>query len=169
MKNKSMVSSVHNKVDRQALAERRRKAINWYRKGWTQYHIAKTLEVSFEAVSKWVEAYETHGTAGLKSLGKPGPKAKLSDTDKRKVKAAILKGPRAEGYATDLWTLERITKLIKRIGNVAYHPGHVWKVVIALGFSCQKPERRARERDEKAIAGWKMRSFPPLPVMGKKA
>ena len=70
---------------------------------------------------------------------------------------------------TDLWTLERIAQLIKRIGKVSYHPGHVWKVVIALGFSCQKPERRAKERDEEAIKNWRIRSFPPVPVMGQKA
>lgn len=149
--------------------ERRKQAIGWHKKGKTQYWIAKRMGVSFEAVRKWVGAYEAGGMKGLQSKGNPGPKPGLTDTEKKKVKKAILKGPRAEGYATDLWTLERIAQLIKRIGKVSYHPGHVWKVVIALGFSCQKPERRARERDEEAIKNWRLRSFPPLPAVGKKA
>lgn len=167
MENKSVVSSVR-KVDREALALRRKQAIGWYRKGKTQYWIAKRMDVSFEAVRKWVDAYEAKGMKGLASKGHPGPKAELDEKDRKKLREAILKGPRAEGYATDLWTLERIAQLIKRIGKVSYHPGHVWKVVIALGFSCQKPERRAKERDEGAIKNWRLRSFPPLPVMGAK-
>jgi len=168
MENKSMVSSAH-KVDREALAERRKQGIRWHRKGKSQYWIAKHMGVSFEAVRKWVDAYEAKGMKGLESKGHPGPQAELGEKDHKKIRAAILKGPRAEGYATDLWTLERIAQLIKRIGKVSYHPGHVWKVVIALGFSCQKPERRAKERDEEAIKNWRIRSFPPVPVMGQKA
>jgi transposase len=168
MENKSVVSSVRSKVDRVALAERRKQAIGWYRKGKTQYWIAKHMGVSFEAVRKWADAYEARGMKGLESKGHPGPQAELGEKDRKKIRAAILKGPRAEGYATDLWTLERIAQLIKRIGKVSYHPGHVWKVVVALGFSCQKPERRAKERDEEAIKNWRIRSFPPVPVMGRK-
>ena len=162
-----MVSSVR-KVDREALAKRRREAVGWHRKGKTQYWIAQQLGVSFEAVRKWVDAYEANGIQGLASKGHPGPKAELTEKDRKKIKAAILKGPRAEGYTTDLWTLERIARLIRRIGKVGYHPGHVWKVIISLGFSCQKPERRAKERDEEAIRSWRLRSFPPVSAMGQK-
>jgi transposase-like protein len=63
-------------IDRDALAKRRRQAIDWYREGLSQYRIAKNLGVSFEAVSKWVEAYEQQGLRGLNSLGKPGPKVR---------------------------------------------------------------------------------------------
>ena len=167
MENKSLVSSAR-RVDREALEKRRKVAIGWYRKNKSQYWIAKHLGVSFEAVRKWVDRYEAKGMQGLESKGHPGPRAELDEQDRKKIRAAILKGPRAEGYATDLWTLERIAHLIKRIGNVSYHPVHVWKVVIALGFSCQKPERRAKERDEEAIKNWRIRSFPPVSVMGPK-
>lgn len=162
-----MVSSAR-KVDRKTLEQRRKQAIGWYRKHKSQYWIAKHMGASFEAVRKWVDAYEADGMKGLRSKGHPGPRAELTEQDRKKIKAAIMKGPRAEGYATDLWTLERIAKLVKRISGISYHPGHVWKVVIALGFSCQKPERRAKERDEEAIKTWRIRSFPPVPVMGQK-
>jgi transposase len=35
--------------------------------------------------------------------------------------------------------------------GMRYHPAHVWKILTRLGWSCQKPERRAAERDETAI------------------
>jgi len=169
MKKQNVLSSARNAVDREALAERRRQAIRWHRKGKTQYWIAKRLGVSFEAVRKWVDAYGANGMKGLASKGKPGPKAQLTDMDRKKIKAAILKGPRAEGYATDLWTLGRIARLIREKTEKHFETTHTWRIVVSLGFSCQKPERRARERDEEAIRNWRLRSFPPLPVVGRKA
>jgi transposase len=56
---------------------------------------------------------------------------------------------------TDLWTLPRVTELIHQHFGVRYHPAHGWKALTALGWSCQKPERRAVERNEAAIARWK--------------
>jgi transposase len=163
-----MVSSYRNKVDRQALAERRRQAIRWYRKGWTQYHIAKTLGVSFEAVSNWVEVYGKRGIKGLRSKGKPGPKPQLTAVAREKIKAAIIKGPEAYGYATGIWTLARIAKVIRKVAKARFKTTHTWRIVVSLGFSCQKPARRARERDEEAIKIWRMRTFPPLSTMGEK-
>ena len=164
---KKHISSLSLKRDREALAVRRRKAIGLYKKGWSQYKIAKEFRVSFEAVSNWVEDYEAKGREGIESKGNPGPKPLLDDTDKKLLKKAILKGPAsALGYSTNIWTLERISKLIKKTTKVKFHPGHVWKIVINLGFSCQKPKLRAKERDEKAIREWQYITLPRLKKMG---
>lgn len=156
------ISSSSRKRDRQALEKRRIKAIELYQKGRSQYWIAKHLKVSFEAVSNWAELYKKRGAKGLKTLGKPGPKSRLSDFNKQKIKQAILKGPKAQGFATDLWTLERIAKLIKKIAKVNYHPGHVWKILLDLGFTCQKPQIKSKERNEENIKKWKQRVWPQL-------
>jgi transposase len=63
------------------------------------------------------------------------------------VTEALLAGPLAHGYKTNLWTLPRVALLIKDLTGVSYHPGHVWRLLGASGFSCQRPERRAVERD----------------------
>lgn len=141
-------------------------AIKLYQKGLSQYKIAKKFGVSFEAVSKWVEAYEKKGFGSLKSKGQPGPKSKLDPEKQKKLKKAILKGPKAIGYPTDLWTLERLQALIKKINRVDYHPGHAWKIMVSLGFTCQKPERRSKERNEAAIREWRLNTFSRLKKMG---
>jgi transposase len=50
-----------------------------------------------------------------------------------------------------LWTAWRVADLIKRECDVEYHPGHVWRLLKQLGWSCQRPVGRALERDDEAI------------------
>ncbi len=84
----------------------------------------------------------------------------MSEAQKRTLVSLLLKGALRAGYTTDLWTLGRVAALIDQQFGVRYHPSHVWKVLTALGWSCQKPERRAVERDEVAIARWKREAWP---------
>lgn len=72
----------------------------------------------------------------------------------------LLKGPPAHGYATELWTLPRIGKLIEKRFGVRYHPGHLWWLLRRMGWSCQKPARQAKERDEAAIRAWREKRWP---------
>ena len=76
--------------------------------------------------------------------------------------ARLLKGPLAAGYRTDLWTLKRVAQLIHQQFRVRYHPCHVWKLLTSLGWTCQKPERRALQRDDAAIARWKRTRWPHI-------
>ena len=71
----------------------------------------------------------------------------------QKVVAALLEGPRAAGHRTELWTLPRVRLLIGKITGVRSHPGHVWRVLGALGFSYQRPER---------VRTWALRGQTPL-------
>ena len=64
----------------------------------------------------------------------------------------MLEGPEAHGYPTPLWTCRRVTRLIKQEFGIVYHPGHVWKILVRLGWSPQRPVGRARERNEEQPA-----------------
>lgn len=77
---------------------------------------------------------------------------KLSDKQLLKLQKLLLKGPKANGYRTKLWTLRRITQLIKKYFGQLYQLSGVWYVLSRMGWICQKPEKRARERAEQAIA-----------------
>ena len=72
-----------------------------------------------------------------------------------KVPTLLLRGATAWGFDTDLWTTRRIATVIRREFGVPLHRAHVGRLLTRLGWSCQKPERRALERDEAAIARWK--------------
>ena len=76
---------------------------------------------------------------------------------------ALRRGPRAHGFATDLWTLDRVATVIEAETGVRYHRGHVWKLLRdKLGWSRQRPARRAIERDDEAIARWVAEEWPRI-------
>ena len=96
----------------------------------------------------------------LRAKPHPGRRARMTSEQKQELEEVLLRGAQGAGYATDLWTLSRVTEVIERRFGVTYHPGHVWYILRDMGWSCQKPERRARERDEEAIAGWRKEEWP---------
>ena len=94
---------------------------------------------------------------GLPSPGRP---PKLDARSKEKLRRLLLKGAEAHGFPTDLWTCPRVAELIRRTFRVSYHVDHVGRLLRTLGWSPQKPERRARERDEQAIQRWVRVDWP---------
>jgi transposase len=151
---------------RKRLEQRRMKAGKLFQKGCAQAELARTLRVTPAAVNQWHSIWKECGLSGLKSKGHPGAETALTKEKAVKLKRAILKGPRAFGYATDLWTLERIRAVAKKEAKLSFGTTWIWHAVIALGFSCQKPIKRAVERDERAITAWKLNTFPALKKMG---
>ena len=100
--------------------------------------------------------------AGLKQAGRAGRKPRLSPADVKKIEEGLKRGPEDLGYDTSLWTARRVTHLIEEVCGVRYHPGHVWRLLRQLGWSCQRPAGRALERDEEAIRQWKKKRWPEL-------
>ena len=128
--------------------------------GKTLSAVARALSASPSSVWRGHQPYQQQGLRGLQARPIPGRPARLSPAEKKTLAWVLLQGPLAAGYKTDLWTLKRITKLLKHLFGVTYHPGHVWKILLGLGWSCQKPERRALQRDEEAIAHGKRSLWP---------
>jgi transposase len=155
------VVGVRPRRDFEALEERRKKAARLFARGRSQADVARELEVSRQSASRWYAEWSTKGTGALSKAGRAGRLAKLSPAQLRRVAAELEKGPLAHGYPTDLWTLARVGEVIERTTGVSYHPGHVWKVLREqLGWSRQRPARRAVERDDEAIARWVKLEWP---------
>lgn len=148
--------------DFEALERRRMRAIRLFEQGETQAAVARRLNVSRTTAMRWAQAWEEEGREGLRAAGRAGRKPRLSSDQLRAVERALLQGPLAFGYVTELWTLPRVADLIHRVTGVRYHPGHVWRVMRQLGWSLQKPTTRAKERDEEAIQRWAKTTWPAL-------
>lgn len=142
--------------------ERRLSAAKLFGRGLSQAAVARRLSVSRQAVSRWHAAWLEGGREALAGAGRMGRKAKLSGDDLCRLEAVLLAGPLAQGYETNLWTLKRIAQVVRRMFGVTFHVGHVWKVLGQLGWSCQRPERKARERNEEAIRRWVRYRWPRI-------
>jgi transposase len=148
--------------DHAAMEKRRKRAGKLFTKDYSAPEVARRLGVARQVAYRWKSAWEQGGSSALVSKGPAGPKSKLTAEQTQQVTQALLTGPAAYGYKTALWTLPRVASLIEDLTGVGYHPGHVWRLLGASGFSCQRPERRAVERDEKAIRRWQRTDWPAL-------
>jgi transposase len=144
------------------LEQRRLEAARMFAHGATQAEVARTLGVSPQAASVWYRRWHQGGEQALRGAGRAGRRPRLSQVELDAVDQALRKGPQAFGFDTELWTLGRIAQVIQGLTGIRYHPGHVWRLLRGLGWSVQRPARRAAERDEAEIARWRAEEWPRI-------
>jgi transposase len=148
--------------DFEALERRRFEALRLLEQGLNQSEVARRVQVVRQSVARWVAQKRAGGRRALRKAGRAGRKPRLRAAQKARLQRRLEQGPERLGYRTPLWTCARVAQLIREEFDVAYHPGHVWKLLVSLGWSCQRPAGRALERDEPAIGHWKKVTWPDL-------
>lgn len=141
---------------------RRLRAAELLEAGWSVARVAAELGVAASTVFGWQRRWREGGSEALRSTGARGRQCRLSPAQLAELERELLRGPRAHGYATDLWTLRRIAEVIWRLFGVRYGVSAVWRLLGAMNWSRQKPTRRAKERDEERIAAWRAREWPKV-------
>jgi len=155
--------------DLEALEKRRMQAIRLLeRNDLNQSEVARRVNVCRQTVSRWVDEFQTGGKEALKKADRAGRKPELTEADRQRLQELLLKGPERLGYETPLWTCVRVAHLIENEFGIEYHRGHVWKVLDDLGWSCQRPVGRARERNEEEIRRWRRVRWPAIKKKPKK-
>ena len=144
------------------LERRRCQALSLWRRGKPLPLIARTVRAGRGSVWRWVQTYQEYGLPGLRARPIPGRPSYLSAEQKARLAQVLLRGAHVLGYQTELWTLERIAQIIWQEFHVRYHPNALWPLLRRMGWSCQKPERRSCQRDERAIAHWKRYRWPHI-------
>jgi transposase len=142
------------------LESRRLKAWKLLREGVAPVDVARRLGVDRRSVRRWRAQGERGGNAALAARPTPGRPPRLDAHQRDRLVACLLAGAQACGFATPLWTCPRVAQVIRRQFKVRYHVDHVGRLLRGLGFSPQKPERRARERDEAEIQRWVREEWP---------
>ena len=133
------------------LEERRFLAGRLLQQGVPQAEVARRVGVHRQSVGRWAQQLAEGGPRALKKAGRAGRKPRLKTADLRRIEHGLKRGPQALGYGTDLWTSGRVAHLIEAECGIRYHPGHVWRILRKLGWSCQRPVGRALERNEEKI------------------
>ncbi|MFE7619467.1 winged helix-turn-helix domain-containing protein [Streptomyces sp. NPDC057496] len=151
-------------LSRPQLAEARRvRAAELFEDGVSNAEIARAVGVCSESVRRWRRVWETGGASALRRRAATGRPAKLDDARVEAVRTALERGARAHGFEADLWTLERVGVVVERVTGVALSRASVWRLLTGrLGWSLQRPERRAVERDESEIARWIAHEWPRI-------
>lgn len=124
--------------------------------------VAQAVGVARQTVYTWKALLDEGGIDALRAMGGKGRPARLDARQLAQLRRCLLDSPTAHGFGTELWTLKRVRLLIERMFDVSYSEVHVWRILGDLGFSNQKPERRAIERDEDAVREFKSKTWPAL-------
>ncbi len=152
------------------LERRRRQAAKLLDRGLSQAEVARRVKVSRESVRRWANRIAANGpSGGLKKAGRAGRIARLGPAELEKLEQILIAGPEKSGFPNSLWTLDRIAEVVQKQFGVKYHAGHIWWILCRkMGWSCQRPVGRARERNEAAIADWQDNIWPALKKKPKK-
>ena len=130
--------------------------------GWRQCDIALALSASKGAVSQWLATARAHGPDALWSRAASGRPAKLSAEQRRLLPDFLWHGAEAYGFRGDVWTCGRVARVIAEEFGVAYSKSQVSRLLKGLGWTPQVPITRALQRDEEAIARWRIQAWPAL-------
>src|SRR5271154_10696 len=143
------------------LEQRRCQAVQAVEKGDKVEDVARIIGVNPRSIYRWLQlSKQPDGLAAKPHLG---PATRLSLTQQKRLEQMLCEGAHAHGWPNQLWTTQRIADLIQRKFGISLHHDHVGRFLRQrLKWTPQKPRRRARERDEKAIAAWKSNVFPNI-------
>jgi len=137
-------------------------------RGWYQRDIAEALDVSEEALSRWLARAREVGPEALRARVAPGRAPRLTPDQRRSIPELLWHGPEAYGFRGQVWTCARVAKVIEEEFGVCYHKDHVGRLLRELRWTPQMPIRRAIQRDERAIRNWRIEVWPELRQQAKR-
>ena len=145
----------------------------WIDEGRPWQEIGKLLGVSVKTVENWLRRFMVQGLAWLRGQhyrGR-GRKSKLSQEQKRQVRAWVEKGPQANGFSCGVWNTAMIAELIWRCFGVRYNVRYLSTLLKKLGLSYQKArfisDRSDEEAYEQARRQWVEQSWPRIVQQAK--
>ena len=130
--------------------------------GKTPAQAALAVGVARQTAYTWKALLDEGGIDALRAMPARGRPARLDNEQLQALGRALLQRPTEHGFGTELWTLKRVGVLVERLYGVKFGQTQIWRILGSLGFSVQKPERRAIERDEDAVQTWQRKTWPAL-------
>ena len=120
------------------------------------------LKAPRSKVSEWLSNYETYGFEGLLEGYRSGRPRLLNEKQHEVLKDIIDSGPVAYGFDCGIWTSPMVSRVIEEEFDVAYHPGHIRRLLHEIGFSVQRPRRVLARADAEEQDRWHRRTYPNL-------
>lgn len=130
--------------------------------GLTAGEIAQRLRMHRSTVPLWIDHWNHFGEEGLWEGRRPGRPGALKPQDREKLADLLDSGPVAYGLDTGIWTSPLVSQIIRQEFGLAYHPGHVRKLLKQLGYSVQRPTTRLIQADVAQKRKWVRYTYPNL-------
>lgn len=141
---------------------RRFRAWELHQNGWKQQQIADALGVTQGAVSQWLHRATAEGPEALRAKPVPGAPKRLSAEQLNRLPSLLERGATAFGFRGEVWTGGRVREVIRQEFGVAYSERHVERLLKAVGWTPQKPIRRARQQEEAKVIAFQEERWPAL-------
>lgn len=127
--------------------------------GWQQKRIAEALGVTKGAVSQWLKKARTvpeeQQALALRVKKSTGRKPVLSAQNRSDLLVLVERGAEAFGFIGDVWTSHRVRVVARRELGLVVGLTTIKKFLHQAGYSAQKPEVRATQKNDKAVAGFR--------------
>ena len=136
----------------------RLRGVAMLREGLSPTEISRRLGVARLTVYRW----KSRGRGKGAKIERSGRKPALSVRQRRQLERILERGAVAYGFPTDVWTGKRIARAIRERFGIDYHFKSIPALLHALGWSWQKPQTRAIERNERAVASWVRYKWPRI-------
>lgn len=152
----------------EVLEHYRFRSIELYKEGKKICDIAHFLGVHWGSVSRWITTYKRHGKKALKSKKAPGPPFKLEFKDFECILKILKEDALQYGFETPLWTCRKLQQVIKKKINKDLDISNVWRLLVRLGLTNQKPKRHANQRKERAVKRWLKEEWPKIKIHSRR-
>ena len=106
--------------------------------------IASSLSRPRNTVHGWLRRFVERGISGKDSKKQPGRPTELTLKQREQLVKILERGPPYN--PTGLWTSKEIRALIATKFKRTYVKQHIWRLMVALGFTMQRPRKRHYQR-----------------------
>ena len=102
----------------------------------------------------WLTRFQKRGINGKDSIKQSGRPAILTLTQRKNLVNDLERGP--PHNSTGLWSTKELKDLLKRKYRVEFVNQHIWRMLVSLGFSMQRPRKQHYKKpNEEEIAQFK--------------
>ena len=156
------------KLDHATLEAMRKRAVQSVQDGESPEVVARALGISRSTIYSWLAQYRRGGWGALNAKPLSGRPPKLDGKKLKWIYDVVTKSPLQMKFEYALWTREMVAVLIKRKFNITLSPASVGRLLAQLGITCQKPLRRALERDEALVQQFLKKEYPRIKALAKR-
>jgi len=147
----------------------RTQGVKMMREGFRAKEVAELFNVSIRAVYGWVAAFSEFGLQGLQAKEGAGRPPKVSPEQMQWIATTVRDHtPDQLRFEFGLWTLRLIGQVIERELGLTLSRPTLGKIMNHLGFTPQRPLRRAYEQDAVLVEDWLKSRLPALRRRAKR-